>query len=106
MQSSTEDQDTFSSLAVLSDVVDDFSESSALVDVLPEDHASRSSKDFMQIPTNNQQEVNSSSTQRHRINGQGPTKEKQLSALEHCIKLLKAKERPRIKNTLGNWFTM
>ena len=110
---SSPSQDTFDSLALSNNVPEDLAQLPS--DLLPQLPPSRRSKDFdapvcpRNLNTAAASSCSSPSSTRE-VNPVAkqlsPTKQKQLRALEHCIKLLTSKERPRIKNTAGVWVTM
>ncbi|EKX39942.1 hypothetical protein GUITHDRAFT_113934 [Guillardia theta CCMP2712] len=103
MHRSQQTQDTFDSLALLSNVSDDLSQVPS--DLLHELPPSRRSKEFETtfLPCDHEVSCLTRQLSAKQLN---PTKQKQLRALEHCIKLLISKERPKIKNTVGVWMTM
>uniref|UniRef100_A0A7S4UIT5 Uncharacterized protein n=1 Tax=Guillardia theta TaxID=55529 RepID=A0A7S4UIT5_GUITH len=107
MQPSNHFQDPFDALALPSGLDEDLAQLPS--ELLPQLPPSRRSKDFDApvSPTNTlPAPYSSSSRQELRDHQLSPTMQKQLRALEHCIKLLTSKERPRIKNTAGVWVTM
>eukprot|EP00960_Hanusia_phi_P071566 767580-Hanusia_phi.AAC.1 len=107
-------QSSFNSLSLLPAIDTDLSD---LPPPLLPDHlfpASRRSKDIPEaLPLSSSKLASGSASASvshccdEQIEVLDPSKERQLAALEYCIKLLSSSsERPRVKSAVGVWMTM